>query len=226
MSIFRHCEERLVRRSSTSEGGSDEAIHPFFVPRDGLLRSARNDGEGITPPRAAVGLRRGCRERVSSLRCLLVIARSSCDEAIHTFFVAAWIASRSLSSGAHSRDPLARKDVDGAHQPTRYSVIARSSCDEAIHSFFVRRHGLLRCARNDGDGVWSASCQRVVEVLPRHCEERLVRRSSTSEGGSDGAVLELVGIEGGVVSGVINLESSGVEASDWRPRHDEQYHEA
>ena len=40
------------------------------------------------------------------------------------------------------------------------------------------------------------------------------------------AVAELVGIEGGVVSGVINLESSGVEASDWRPRHDEQYYEA
>src|SRR5260370_9626058 len=30
-----------------------------------------------------------------------------------------------------------------------------------------------------------------------------------------GAVSRLVGIEGGVVSGVINLESSGVEASDW-----------
>ena len=41
-----------------------------------------------------------------------------------------------------------------------------------------------------------------------------------------GPVAGLVGIEGGVVSGVINLESSGVEASDWRPRHDEQYHEA
>jgi hypothetical protein len=40
-----------------------------------------------------------------------------------------------------------------------------------------------------------------------------------------GAVARLVGIEGGVVSGVINLESSGVEASDWRPRHDEPYHE-
>jgi len=40
-----------------------------------------------------------------------------------------------------------------------------------------------------------------------------------------GPVAELVGIEGGVVSGVINLESSGVEASDWRPRHDEQYYE-
>ncbi|MDU3131353.1 MAG: hypothetical protein E6699_28180, partial [Bradyrhizobium sp.] len=33
-----------------------------------------------------------------------------------------------------------------------------------------------------------------------------------------GAVAELVGIEVGVVSGVINLESSGVEASDWRLR--------
>ena len=43
---------------------------------------------------------------------------------------------------------------------------------------------------------------------------------------NDGAVAGLVGIEGGVVSGVINLESSGVEASDWRPRHDEHYHEA
>ena len=40
------------------------------------------------------------------------------------------------------------------------------------------------------------------------------------------AVAGLVGIEGGVVSGVFNLESSGVEAPDWRPRHDEHYHEA
>jgi hypothetical protein len=36
---------------------------------------------------------------------------SDSDEAIHSFFCAAkWIASRSLSSGAHSRDPLARND--------------------------------------------------------------------------------------------------------------------
>ena len=40
-----------------------------------------------------------------------------------------------------------------------------------------------------------------------------------------GAVAELVGIEVGVVSGVINLESSGVGASDWRPRHEELYQE-
>jgi hypothetical protein len=39
-------------------------------------------------------------------------------------------------------------------------------------------------------------------------------------------VARLVGIEGGVVSGVINLESSGVEVPDRRPRHDEDYHEA
>ncbi len=41
-----------------------------------------------------------------------------------------------------------------------------------------------------------------------------------------GPVAELVGIEVGVVSGVMNLESSGVEASDWRLRHDQIYHEA
>jgi hypothetical protein len=41
-----------------------------------------------------------------------------------------------------------------------------------------------------------------------------------------GAVAGLVGNEGGVVSEVINLESSGVEAPDRRPRHDEPYHDA
>src|ERR1700732_4083273 len=46
--------------------------------------------------------------------------------------------------------------------------------------------------------------------------------SESAPGPFHGAVAELVGIEGGVVSGVINLESSGVEASDWRPRHDER----
>jgi hypothetical protein len=40
-----------------------------------------------------------------------------------------------------------------------------------------------------------------------------------------GGVGEVVGIKGGVVSGVINLESSGVSASDWRPRHEEHYQE-
>ena len=51
-------------------------------------------------------------------------------------------------------------------------------------------------------------------------------QSTVSRGMVTGAVAGLVGIECGVVSGVINLESSGVEASDWRLRHDEHYHEA
>ena len=37
----------------------------------------------------------------------------------------------------------------------------------------------------------------------------------------EGAVAGVVGIEVGVVSGVFNLESSGVDAPDWRPRHEE-----
>src|SRR5258708_10318245 len=32
------------------------------------------------------------------------------DEAIHCRYAVPWIASRSLSSGAHSRDPVARQD--------------------------------------------------------------------------------------------------------------------
>jgi hypothetical protein len=36
-----------------------------------------------------------------------------------------------------------------------------------------------------------------------------------------GAVAGVVGIEVGVVSGVFNLESSGVDAPEWRPRHEE-----
>ena len=56
------------------------------------------------------------------------------------------------------------------------------------------------------------------------CEWWDLQRQST--GTLEGAVAGLVGNEGGVVSEVINLESSGVEAPDRRPRHDEDYHEA
>src|SRR5665213_1104849 len=52
----------------------------------------------VASPRVGVSLtRRHCGERS--------------DEAIHTF-VTRWIASRSLSSGALSRDPLARNDEE------------------------------------------------------------------------------------------------------------------
>lgn len=41
----------------------------------------------------------------------------------------------------------------------------------------------------------------------------------------NGAVAEVVGIDGGVVSGVFNPEDSGVGTPDRRPRHDERYHD-
>jgi hypothetical protein len=77
-----------------------------------------------------------------------VIARSVSDEAIQPF-LRLWIASRSLSSGAHSRDPLARNGGLARIRATRWlamtvskllapvsgPVIARSVSDEAIHSF-------------------------------------------------------------------------------------------
>src|SRR5258708_26112209 len=65
----------------------------------------------------------------------------------------------------------ARKDVDGVHLPTRYSVIARSSCDEAIHTFFVRRYGLLRCARKDVDGVHRPT--RYSVIARSSCDEAI-----------------------------------------------------
>jgi hypothetical protein len=43
--------------------------------------------------------------------------------------------------------------------------------------------------------------------------------------GHAGAVAGVVGIEGGVVSEVINLESIGVRAPDRRLRHEQHYHE-
>lgn len=41
-----------------------------------------------------------------------------------------------------------------------------------------------------------------------------------------GAVAKLLGNKDGVLSGVINLESSDVSASGWRLRHNEHYDEA
>jgi len=55
---------------------------------------------------------------LSEAKCGGIRRRRHCeeqsDEAIHpSFFAALWIASRILSSGAHSRDPLVRNDGFG-----------------------------------------------------------------------------------------------------------------
>jgi hypothetical protein len=67
-----------------------------------------------------------------------------------------------------------------------------------------------------GDHVTS-----VLAVYPTVAEQIKSERLRAIVGG----VARLVGIEGGVVSEVINPESSGVEAPDRRPRHDEPYYE-
>jgi hypothetical protein len=64
-----------------------------------------------------------------------------------------------------------------------------------------------------------------IEIVPGEFVDHHTGNESLGRDAA-GPVAGLVGIEGGVVSGVINLESSGVEAPDWRPRHDEHYHEA
>src|SRR5260370_13478486 len=69
-----------------------------------------------------------------------------------------WIGSWSLSSGAHSRDPLARNDGGGGYpapissrgSPLAPTVIARSAATKQSTLSFLRRDGLLRYARNDG----------------------------------------------------------------------------
>jgi hypothetical protein len=98
--------------------------------------------------------------------------------------------------------------------------------------------GKRRPCRDDGDGEFDRFCASVrkgdrdCNIEPPASPYAIMRRvhpyrgENSGPGKDDGAVAGLVGIECGVVSGVINLESSGVEASDWRPRHDEHYHEA
>jgi hypothetical protein len=69
------------------------------------LRPLFSEGECSSKTRA-LSAQREC-EVVSHRHC-----EERSDEAIHSYSsFAAWIASQSLSSGAHSRDPLARNDV-------------------------------------------------------------------------------------------------------------------
>ncbi|HEX3538761.1 MAG TPA: hypothetical protein VHU15_18540, partial [Stellaceae bacterium] len=69
----------------------------------------------------------------------------------------------------------------------------------------------------------NAAARRALDEMPSSWARDRIQRLLSEP---DGPVAGLVGNGGGVVSGVINLESSGVSASDWRPRHDERYHEA
>src|SRR5882762_3617061 len=94
----RHCEER-----------SDEAIHSFFTRPAGLLRGACH--------RARIRATRWLAMTAQHLDCLWLCeirlpSLRGAERRSNPFFLyaARWIASRSPSSGAHLRDPLARND--------------------------------------------------------------------------------------------------------------------
>jgi hypothetical protein len=115
---------------TSPDAAASTASRPAFVTtRDPPLLSER-DGDGyrsdLGQPRTEIFLQMGL-DRIladglicpSGSFCIAVVARSEADEAIHACLASRWIASRSLSSGAHSRDPLARNDGEKSppHQP-------------------------------------------------------------------------------------------------------------
>jgi hypothetical protein len=68
-----------------------------------------------------------------------------------------------------------------------------------------------------------------IETEPRATgvpHKRKFEVSTETSAPGQGPVAGLVGIEGGVVSGVTNLESPGVEVPGRRPRHEERYQQA
>src|SRR4029077_13643369 len=100
-------------------------------------------------------------------------------------------------------------------------------CSISIEMAATVSAGIATTRRVLGIARPSPACRLVRRVTSNFDigeRRRQSRLNSVRACGWSGAVGELVGIDGGVVSGVMNLESSGVEASDWRPRHDERYH--
>jgi hypothetical protein len=75
---------------------------------------------------------------------------------------------------------------------------------------------LLRIGKRSECSTYKSPCCST-PLLPWPLAHRLLR---------SGTVAGLVGIDGGVVSGLFNPNESGVDAPEWRPRHDEHYHEA
>lgn len=92
--------------------------------------------------------------------------------------------------------------------------------------------GILDGARRTGSRFIAKTFKPVLGEAPTPLAYRFWINRQTSRNNlallafGTGAVAELVGIECGVVSGVFNLELSGIEVPDWRPRHDKHYHEA
>ncbi len=92
-----------------------------------------------------------------------------------------------------------------------------------------RVKGTIRADRvklQNGGAVEGDIFHRSLSIDENSQFEGSSRRVENPTEPSSGAVVGVVGIEGGVVSGVINLESSDVGASDWRPRHEKYYQQS
>src|SRR6478609_2378329 len=96
---IRRCASRCSRCSARSI--SPRCARPICVP------------PATTPRVHPMRWLDGCGRRSESDSCSAVIARSKATEQSILSFHGRWIASRSLSSGARSRDPVARRDADG-----------------------------------------------------------------------------------------------------------------
>jgi hypothetical protein len=79
------------------------------------------------------------------------------DEAIHVAAKKEWIASRSLSSGAHSRDPLARNDGK------IHLRIPATHCARAVHESFAQR-GRGECRVPNAPAASCAKCRKHTSV--------------------------------------------------------------
>ena len=81
------------------------------------------------------------------------------SEAIHScFLVVLWIASRSLSSGAHSRDPLARNDDE------HNSAISPRVAPELLHQSFAQS-GRGECRVPAAPAASCAKCRKHTSVV-------------------------------------------------------------
>ena len=92
-----HIEQRDFVRSSSAQRTCKGVTEGMVMGWAGSMRMAANLAQLRLPIQLGA--------KWSSLLC-----EERSDEAIHHATKKAWIASRSLSSGAHSRDPLARND--------------------------------------------------------------------------------------------------------------------
>jgi hypothetical protein len=122
-------------------------------------------------------------------------------------------------------------DVSGKVSAFVLVTIEHEGIERDLHA---GREGCVKMATADhGDSYMPYNFHLTIDGQPVGAPSAMVSGLSTdhsvtddSEEAISGAVAGVVGIEGGVVSGVFNLESSDVRASDWRPRHDKRYHEA